>query len=73
MATGYKVVAVPFNDKGEPAARPFDVITGWHDGRRAWGRPVDILVGRDGAMYVSDDEAGAVYRVTFEGAKKKMP
>ena len=72
VPTGYKVVAVPFNDKGEPAARPFDVITGWHDGRRAWGRPVDILVGRDGAMYVSDDEAGAVYRVTFDAPKKKM-
>lgn len=69
--TGYKVVAVPFNDKGMPMAKPFDVITGWHDGRKAWGRPVDILVGQDGAMYVSDDEAGAVYRVTFEAPKIK--
>ena len=65
VPTGYKVVAVPFNGKGMPAAKPFDVITGWHDGRKAWGRPVDVLVGRDGAMYVSDDAAGAVYRVRY--------
>ena len=71
VPTGYKVVAVPFNDKGMPAGKPFDVITGWHTGQEAWGRPVDVLVGRDGAMYVSDDDAGAVYRVTYEAPKKK--
>jgi glucose/arabinose dehydrogenase len=52
VPTGYKVVAVPFNDKGMPAGRPFDVITGWHDGRGALGRPVDIPWAVDGAMYV---------------------
>jgi len=71
VPTGYKVVAIPFNDKGMPAGRPFDVITGWLEGREAWGRPVDVLAGRDGAMYVSDDHAGAVYRVTYEAPKKK--
>lgn len=63
--TGYKVVAVPFSSKGWPAGRPFDVVAGWLAGKEAWGRPVDILVGRDGAIYVSDDEAGAVYRITY--------
>lgn len=70
VPTGYKVVAVPFNDKGLPAGKPFDVIS-WQTGKEAWGRPVDVLAGRDGAMYVSDDEAGAVYRVTYEAPKKK--
>lgn len=70
VPTGYKVVAVPFNDKGTPAGKPFDIITGWHTGEEAWGRPVDILVGNDGAMYISDDAAGAVYRVTYEAPKK---
>lgn len=73
VPTGYKVVAVPFNDKGMPTGKPFDVITGWLVGEEAWGRPVDVLVGRDGAMYVSDDHAGAVYRVTYEAPKKKLP
>jgi glucose/arabinose dehydrogenase len=72
VPTGYKVVAVPFNDKGMPAGKPLDVITGWLTGQEAWGRPVDVLAGRDGAMYVSDDEAGAVYRVTYEAPKIKM-
>ncbi|OGP14985.1 MAG: hypothetical protein A2052_04725 [Deltaproteobacteria bacterium GWA2_54_12] len=71
VPTGYKVVAVPFNDKGMPAGKPFDVISGWHTGKEAWGRPVDVLAGSDGAMFVSDDHAGAVYRVTYEAPKKK--
>lgn len=71
VPTGYKVVAVPFNDKGMPAGKPFDVVTGWLVGEEAWGRPVDVLVGRDKAMYVSDDHAGAVYRVTYEVPEKK--
>ena len=42
-----------------------DFITGWQtaDGKR-WGRPVDVLVARDGAVLVSDDAGGAIYRVT---------
>jgi glucose/arabinose dehydrogenase len=41
-----------------------DFITGWQnaDGSR-WGRPVDVLVYRDGSILVSDDLAGVVYRV----------
>jgi glucose/arabinose dehydrogenase len=32
------------------------------DGSR-WGRPVDVVPGPDGALYVSDDNAGAIYRI----------
>jgi glucose/arabinose dehydrogenase len=32
------------------------------DGSR-WGRPVDVVPGPDGALYVSDDLAGAIYRL----------
>ncbi|OGP16609.1 MAG: hypothetical protein A2V21_300760 [Deltaproteobacteria bacterium GWC2_55_46] len=66
VPTGYKVIAIPFGD-GKPSGKPFDVITGWLSGGEAWGRPVDALVGRDGALYISDDKAGAVYRVTYGG------
>jgi glucose/arabinose dehydrogenase len=34
---------------------------------RAWGRPADVLVMPDGALLVSDDEAGAIYRITYKG------
>lgn len=41
---------------------------GWlqEDGR-AWGRPVDVQVLPDGSMLVSDDAAGAIYRIWYEG------
>jgi glucose/arabinose dehydrogenase len=39
---------------------------GWPQQDRAWGRPVDILVVPDGALLVSDDRAGAIYRISYE-------
>ena len=38
--------------------------------KEAWGRPVDVLVMRDGALLVSDDTAGAVYRISYGNAKR---
>ncbi|MNU10161.1 hypothetical protein D3C72_2571570 [compost metagenome] len=42
-----------------------DFATGWLRGRESWGRPVDVLVARDGALLVSDDAGGRIYRVTY--------
>jgi glucose/arabinose dehydrogenase len=39
---------------------------GWLTGLTSWGRPVDVQVMPDGALLVSDDEAGAIYRITYE-------
>jgi glucose/arabinose dehydrogenase len=60
--TGAKVVRVRVRD-GRPVSYD-DFITGWQtaNGGR-WGRPVDVLVYRDGSVLVSDDAGGAVYRV----------
>ncbi len=63
--TGYKLVGVVFRD-GKPEGMPFDFVTGWLDGMEYWGRPVAPVVGPDGALYLSDDHAGAVYRITAE-------
>ena len=38
---------------------------GWLQGDTAWGRPVDILVMPDGALLVSDDRAGVIYRIAY--------
>jgi glucose/arabinose dehydrogenase len=48
---------------GRPVAYE-DFIVGWQDveGKR-WGRPVDVAVARDGAVLVSDDMSGTIYRV----------
>ena len=69
VPTGYKVVRVKLNDKGEPQGTE-DFITGWikpgETEKGVWmGRPVGIVVGPEGAMYISDDSAGMVYRVTY--------
>lgn len=60
---GYKVVRVRF-ESGQPVAVT-DFITGWLDGTGAWGRPVDVAIGPEGALYVSDDRAGMIYRVIY--------
>ena len=71
VPTGYKVVRIKFNDKGEPQGPPEDFISGWlrpgETKKGLWmGRPVGLVVGPEGALYVTDDSAGVVYRVTWE-------
>jgi glucose/arabinose dehydrogenase len=61
--TGYKVVRINMKD-GKPQGIE-DFATGWLQGQRAWGRPVDVFVGPDGSLYVSDDRGGIVYRITL--------
>lgn len=62
--TGYKVVRIKMKD-GKPE-KIEDFATGWLQGQRATGRPVDIIVGPDGSLYVSDDRGGMIYRITIE-------
>ena len=61
--TGAKVVRIHVVD-GKPQ-NVEDFITGWQqtNGKR-WGRPVDVVVAADGSVLVSDDQSGAIYRVT---------
>jgi glucose/arabinose dehydrogenase len=70
VPTGYKVVRVKLDDKGEPAGGAQDFITGWlapgETKKGRWmGRPVGIVFGSDGAMYLSDDAGGVIYRITY--------
>ena len=62
--TGYKVVRLDV--EGSRVVGEEDFISGWllEDGSTV-GRPVDVIFGpEDGALYVSDDKAGVIYRVT---------
>ena len=67
VPAGYKLIRIPFADG--VAGQAEDFATGWmaNEGDRGsvWGRPVDVLVAPDGALLVSDDNAGAVYRITY--------
>ncbi len=70
VPTGYKVVRIKLDDKGQPVGGAQDFITGWlapgETKRGHWmGRPVGIAFGSDGSMYLSDDSGGKVYRVTW--------
>lgn len=66
VPTGYKVVRLPFED-GRAGDAVEDFATGWLDldSNNASGRPVDVLVGPDGALYVSDDKGGYIYRIVY--------
>jgi len=61
---GYRVTMVEIKGNKAVSYRPF--AEGWLQGNRAWGRPVDVLVMPDGALLVSDDEAGAIYRISYK-------
>ena len=59
---GYRVVFIPWN-AGAAAPGPIvDLVSGWTNGG-VWGRPVDVAVASDGALFISDDQSGTVYRL----------
>jgi glucose/arabinose dehydrogenase len=60
---GYRVTLVRLEGSRALSYEPF--AEGWLQGERAWGRPVDVLVMPDGALLVSDDSVGAIYRITY--------
>ena len=62
---GYRVSVVRVQDNRAVSYEPF--ATGWQQGDSAWGRPADVLVMPDGSLLVSDDQAGAIYRITYRG------
>ncbi|HZS77752.1 MAG TPA: PQQ-dependent sugar dehydrogenase [Ktedonobacteraceae bacterium] len=69
VPTGYKVVFIPLNSSGNVSGPVQDFITGWlNNNGNATGRPVGLVVGPDGALYVSDDKGGMIYRISYQGA-----
>jgi glucose/arabinose dehydrogenase len=61
---GYRVMLVRLNGSDPVSYEPF--IEGWLQGEDNWGRPADVLIMPDGSMLVSDDQAGLIYRVTYD-------
>jgi glucose/arabinose dehydrogenase len=64
---GYRVTFVKVEGDRATSYEPF--ATGWLKGGVASGRPADVLVMPDGALLVSDDKAGRIYRISYEGAR----
>jgi glucose/arabinose dehydrogenase len=63
---GYRIMRVRFGDDGLPTGQEV-FIDGWLGRDGPWGRVVDIAELPDGSLLVSDDFAGLVYRITYEG------
>jgi glucose/arabinose dehydrogenase len=60
---GYDVIRLDVEGNAIVGESPF--ITGWlTDKNVKMGRPVDVIFGHDGALYISDDMANVIYRVT---------
>ena len=62
---GYRVALVRL--QGGRAVSYETFAEGWLQNESAWGRPVDVLVLPDGSLLVSDDAAGAIYRIRYRG------
>jgi glucose/arabinose dehydrogenase len=62
--SGYRVTLVRLDGQGK-AVSYTAFAQGWLQGESAWGRPADVIVAPDGSLLVSDDHAGAIYRVRY--------
>jgi glucose/arabinose dehydrogenase len=62
---GYAVVRLPL-DGDRPAGPVEPFADGWRAADGVLGRPVGLAVGPDGALYVSDDRGGFIYRIAYD-------
>jgi glucose/arabinose dehydrogenase len=65
VPTGYRVSLLKRENNTPVSYGIF--AEGWLQNGIPWGRPVDVLVMPDGALLVSDDLSGAVYRISYTG------
>jgi glucose/arabinose dehydrogenase len=69
VPVGYQLLRVPLVQGG--LGEPVVFASGWlpsgGGAGAVWGRPVGVTVGSDGALYVSDDANGVIYRIVFTG------
>ncbi len=61
---GYRVTLVRLENNRAVEYKVF--AEGWLQVGHAWGRPADVQVMPDGALLVSDDQAGAIYRISYK-------
>ncbi|MGA8497449.1 MAG: sorbosone dehydrogenase family protein [Xanthobacteraceae bacterium] len=65
--TGYKIIRVPVQN-GAPTGEYEDFATGFViNDSEVWGRPVGVAVDKDGALLVSEDASGTIWRISYSG------
>ncbi|MGB5292080.1 MAG: PQQ-dependent sugar dehydrogenase [Lysobacterales bacterium] len=62
---GYRVMVLDVQPDGKVLNKKV-FVAGWLQGQEVWGRPNDVLVMPDGALLVSDDLAGVIYRISYK-------
>ncbi len=63
---GYRISLVKLDAQGKSLGYT-QFAEGWLEGSDVWGRPVDIEQLPDGSLLVSDDQADAIYRISYTG------
>ena len=63
---GYRLKLVRFDEAGNAIGQEV-FAKGWLQDEQSWGRPNDVELMPDGSLLVSDDQAGAIYRITYSG------
>ena len=65
--TGYKLIRIRL-DHGVPTGEYDDFLTGFVvDNRSVWGRPVGVAVAHDGALLMTEDGYGTLWRIVYTG------
>jgi glucose/arabinose dehydrogenase len=62
--TGYRILVLEVQPDGRVVDKKV-FAAGWLQGQEVWGRPNDVMVMPDGALLVSDDLAGVIYRISY--------
>jgi glucose/arabinose dehydrogenase len=69
--TGYKIIRIKFKN-GKPVGGYDDFVVGWmlgEDKPEVWGRPVGLLVLKDGSLLITDDGGHKIWRVTYSKSR----
>lgn len=61
--SGYRITLVRIRENRAVSYETF--AQGWLQNGFPWGRPVDLQIMPDGSLLVSDDKAGAIYRISY--------
>ena len=68
--TGYELVRVPLHQQGKASGEYEDFLVGFVTPQgNVWGRPVGVTVAKDGALLVTDDGSGTIWRVAYTGSR----
>ncbi len=62
--SGYQILVLDVQADGKVVEQKV-FASGWLENEKSWGRPNDVLVMPDGALLVSDDAEGVIYRISY--------